>query len=1544
MAARKQRRKRNPEPVSGSAAGPPEAAETVDARALDASAAEDARTSRASLSFPIVGVGASAGGLEAFTQLLRAVPVDTGMAFVLVQHLAPSHGSALAEILSRATSMPVTEVADEPEIEPNRVYVIPPDRNMVIVSGHLRLLPREARGKQHPIDQFFRSLAENQGHMAIGVVLSGTATDGTLGLEEIKAEGGITFAQDDTAQHPGMPHSAVASGCVDFVLPPEGIAGELARIATHPFVAVRPGETGRAAAQRDALRGRQALAPILERLCAASGVDFTQYKVNTLTRRVRRRMVLLKKKELRDYARHLRDDPAEVEALYHDVLINVTSFFRDPELFEALEEKVIPALLADRSRRDPLRVWVLGCSTGDEAYSLAMVLAEAMESVHGHAPPQIFATDVNAAAIEKARAGVYSKERLQNVSRERVGRFFVETNGNFCVAKPIRDMCVFSRHDALSDPPFSRMDLVSCRNLLIYLEPSLQQRVIPVLHYALKPSGFLVLGASETVGPFRDLFAVEDSKHKIYAKKPGPGRLPLLPAPRARPGVPLDPSSRARGSGARTAAARVGSAPGGGDVQEAADRLLLSFAPPAVLVDSNLEILEFRGNTEAYLAPAQGRASHALLKMARQGLRVPLQALLHRAKKEDARVREDGLRIGTGGGEREVNLEAVPIRGTGREGCFLVLFEAEAASAQPRKRTARRRPMPAPRESPEADTVRLEHELAATREYLQALVEQHDSAIEELQAASEEAQSANEELQSINEELETSKEEIESSNEELTTLNEELHNRNLELGQLNNDLTNLITSVHVAVVIVGRDLRVRRFSPMAEKLLNIRSSDAGRAITDIRMNLALPELGKLLAEAIDTVSPREHEVQGRDGHWYSLRVRPYKTLENRIDGAVLMLLDVDALRQAREYAESVIATVRDPLLVLDAELRVRSANVAFYKTFGVRAAETVGRAVHELGNGQWDIPELRRLLEGILPTGSTLEDFVVERDFEHIGRRTMRIHARKLVAPGEERESVLLAIEDVTALLGAQVALRQSEQRYRRLFEAARDGVLVVDPSTRKIIDSNPFMTELLGYPREELVGKELFEIGVLADEQASRAAFRALQEQGVLRYEDLPLEAKTGERREVEMISNLYQENGVQVIQCNIRDISERKRLEAELSKHVEELAAADTEKNNFLAVLSHELRSPLNAIRGWVDILKRPGVSPERVIQGIDVIDRQSRAQADLISDLMDVQRLVSGKVRLEIAEVDLALVIASAVEGVLPSAADKELAIHRRFELDPALIFGDENRLQQVFWNLLSNAIKFTPPGGEISIALRRAGPQAEVSVSDTGEGIAPEALPRLFERFRQADPSTSRGHGGLGLGLSIVKQLVELHGGKIRGESAGKGRGATFTVMLPLRSAEGALRPKALSRRRAGEPMASLAGALVLMVDDEMDAREALCRALEGAGAEVLAVGSTDEAMAAMQQRRPDVLVSDIGMPDRDGYELVRGMRALPRDRDGRVPAIALTAYASSEDRDRALRAGFDLHLAKPVESAELIEAVARLVSRNPEHPPPHSTLG
>jgi two-component system, chemotaxis family, CheB/CheR fusion protein len=961
---------------------------------------------------PVVAVGASAGGLEAFTELLHFLPNNTGMAFVLIQHLDPKHHSMLAEILSKATSMPVVEAKNGTRVEPDHIYVIPPNVRMEIAERRLQLTPRaEDQGQHTPIDFFMHSLAESRNSQAIGVVLSGTASDGTRGLAAIKAGGGITFAQDEkSAKYDGMPRSAIASGCVDFILPPGKIARELSRISGHPYLKHdRP-----AAVEKPTTPGEGGYEKIFGLLRRTGGIDFRQYKPGTIQRRTLRRMALHKIEELNDYAKYLQEHPEEVEHLYQDLLIPVTSFFRDLEAFEVLKSKVFPAILKDKSNKGNIRIWAPGCSTGEETYSLAITLLEFLGEKASSFQVQVFGTDVNERGIEKARAGIYGERIAEEVSRERLRRFFTKVEEGYRVSKEVRDLCVFAKQNLAEDPPFSQMNLVACRNLMIYLGPALQRKIAPILHYALKPSGFLILGSSESVAAFPTLFAPVAKKHKIFSKKATATRLhydfsatryprEVATAPRARDGTE--------------------SGVGGFDHRQDADRIVLKkYAPAGVVIDRNAEILQFRGHTEPYLGPAPGTASLNLLTMARGGLAVELRAAIALAKKRRATARRSDVEFRYHAQLRSVTISVEPLgAGTsGEDRQYLVLFENPSqAPALTKEMRASRATTRSGRTNHEG--VELRRKLAATEEHLRAVIESKEASDEEFQSANEEILSANEELQSTNEELETSQEELQSANEELNTVNDELHNRNLELGQLTNDLDNLMTSTSLPVVMLDRGLRIRRLTTAAAKVLKVIPSDIGRPISDIRSDISVQNLEQLIAQVVDTLVPKELEVQDKEDHWYSLQIRPYRTSDDKIDGAVVMLADIDFLKnanerfkKAKEFAEGIIETVREPLLVLDSDLRVLYANSSFLQIFQVSRAETERKFLYRLGDEQWNIPKLRALLEEITSKGAPVRDFEVEHDFSGLGIRTMLLNARKMEDAHSDEPLVLLAIEDVT--------------------------------------------------------------------------------------------------------------------------------------------------------------------------------------------------------------------------------------------------------------------------------------------------------------------------------------------------------------------------------------------------------------------------------------------------------------------------------------------------------------------------------------------------
>lgn len=837
-------------------------------------------------SFPIVAIGASAGGLEAFTSLIKTLPPNVGMAFALIPHLDPSRESAYAQILARATAMPVMQVEDGMRVEKNCVYIIPPNCDLTIRDAVLHLKNREEiRVGNITIDIFMRSLAADQGSNAIGVVLSGTGSDGTAGLRAIKGEGGITFAQDtESAKYDGMPASAMAADCVDFALPPEEIAHELSRMSQHPYVAGARTVNAEIAEPT----GESYMTQVFRVLRRVTRVDFSEYKLPTITRRIQRRMVLHKVDRLEDYLALLTRDRDEVAALYKDLLINVTSFFRNPEAFDALKQNVYPAILQARgSSSAPIRIWVPGCSTGEEAYSHAMSLVEFLGEERMEVPIQIFGTDLSENAIQHARMGIYKENIEADVNPTRLRRFFNKPDAGYQISKTIRDLCIFSTQNVFNDPPFSRIDLVSCRNVMIYLSQSLQKRVIPTFHYALNPMGFLMLGNTEgLLVAGAELFEMVDKKQKIYRKKAvstpvsfslsvghtehDSDRAPA-PMPQNKPLEEMKPP----------------------ELQREADRLLLvRYAPPAVVVNDHMEIVQSRGRTGMYLELPAGKASLNLLKMARPGLLFDLQSAVEEARKNETEARRENIQVEMNGSLKPVNVRVVPFKTPVQDRySFLIVFEPVAPEAEPRPERGGP-PLTGVKESDKDKQLgQLRQELAATKEYLQAIIETQEGTNEELQSANEEIQSGNEELQSTNEELQTSKEELESANEELHTVNEEMQHRNELLAQLNNDLVNLLNSVNLPIVMVGADLSVRRYTPHASSALGLMASDVGRPMPRLKLKIDASSLEEKMLAVMEEVQPKQYQLQDNEGNWRTLRITPYRTLDNRIDGVVLTVLD-----------------------------------------------------------------------------------------------------------------------------------------------------------------------------------------------------------------------------------------------------------------------------------------------------------------------------------------------------------------------------------------------------------------------------------------------------------------------------------------------------------------------------------------------------------------------------------------------------------------------------------------------------------------------------
>ncbi len=1157
----------------------------------------------APLPLRIVGIGASAGGLEALRQMIAKLPVDSGLAYVVLQHLPPSQIGQLAALLKPTTTMPVVDVKTGSRLVANTVFVVPPHTSAVLTRGGLTLRTSKPGARPWlPIDELFGSLATALGDRAIGVVLSGSAHDGTEGLRAIRAAGGLTLVQDPaTAQFDQMPRSAIAANVADVVLAPTAIGEQLAVLSRVP-----PNAPG--------------LLRVLEQLREAAGIDFTSYKRTTIERRLARQLAKHHLATLDEYSAYLAAHPAEITAVYEDLLIHVTEFFRDASILDSLVT-VFTDAVRDRPSDVPLRVWVPGCSTGEEVYSLAILL---LERLGERRPLQLFGTDLSEKAIEVARVGRYPAAIAAQVSAERLERFFRREEAGYRIKQEVRERCVFARHDLVSDPPFSKLDLVSCRNLLIYLGAPLQQRVIPILHYALNQVGFLLLGRAETIGDFDKLFTTIDAEARIYARKPGVRATLTFPAAGQLGRLPWQQAPGLRSST---------------EVQRDVDHVLLArYAPPCVLVDDNFDILQFRGQTGRYLEAPTGQPQLNLLRMAREGLAAELPLVLQRARRTDETARKEGIVVHDHRRDHRVHLEVVPVRGVAEgKRHFLVVFEP-APDPAPAPRRAAGKVAPAGR----AELQRLRHELSATKQYLHSVVNQHLTTSEELGVTNEELQSTNEELQSSNEEIQTAKEELQSTNEELETVNEELQRGNDQLRVANDDLVNVLASIEIAMIIVDTERRLRRFTPRARSVLNLISGDLGRPIADLQPNLDVERLDAMIEEVIETLVVHESEVLHLDGSTcYRMQIRPYLSGDRKISGAVLSFVEITALRAARNLRTAIVETVPTPIVVLDDRLRIQSSNRAFGVAFQTTEAQLVGRAL--LALGAWRVPELEARLQAVVTGGAGFDDLDVGF-LGPAGERMLRISAHAI--------------------------------------------------------------------PKTD--GPALVLIGIL--------------------------------------------------------DITERE--------------AARLERDAFLDAVSHELRTPLSAILLWAQALRTlDHADPQRVV-AIETIIDSVRSEARIVDDLLDIALSRSTELAVVVQPTDASEVVKRTLASADKAARAKRVTIES--DVAPGRnIAVDPRRLAQITGNLVDNAIKFTPTGGTVAVHLAFPPGAMELSVRDTGPGVAPEQIAQVFEPFTRQDGSSTRAHAGLGIGLSLVRHLVERHGGSIAVTSPGVGKGSTFTVRIPDR---------------------------------------------------------------------------------------------------------------------------------------------------------------
>jgi len=1210
------------------------------------------------IQFPVVGIGASAGGLDAVKSFLKALPAKSGMAYVFIQHLSPQHESTLPEILEKIAPFPVQHITDNVHLEQDHLYIIPENKIVTVIDSTLKLAPLDSKKTKqtNTIDLFFSSLGVVYQSYAVGIVLSGALHDGTLGLQVIKSYGGLTFAQDEgSAAFDSMPKSAVNAGVVDFVLPPEKIAERLISI-NHPFHSeYTHEEVKKALPQQDSEVFKQ----ILTVLRVRRGVDFNYYKQNTLKRRIIRRMALNKIEKPADYLNFLRENKSEQDALYNDMLISVTNFFRDMQTFEVLCDTMFPELLSKKTSNDALRIWVAGCATGEEAYSMAMGLQEYLGDKAAALKIQIFATDISEIAIAKARNGIYNQTELAGVSPSRLQQFFVKLDGSYQVSKTIRDMCVFAHHNLLKDPPFSKIDLVSCRNVLIYLEPVLQKRALTTFNYSLNEDGYLMLGKSESIGNNTDLFKSYRSSDKIYSRKGPPGRF-------------INVASRDSEQTFREIDKNIQKESANKDVFKIADEAMLAnFMPAAVLVNEKLDVVQFRGSTETWLVPPTGRPSFNILKMAREGLSFELRNILHLAQKTTQPVRKFGIFFKVNDLQQFVNIQALQLT-QNSELHYLVVFQpASSTGIQPNMFDTGQSTENMNYNASELRIEHLERELIQTRADMRGVTDAQETANEELQSANEELLSGSEELQSLNEELETSKEELQSINEEIMIVNKELLDRN------------------------------------------------------------------------------------------------------------------DQLNNARLYTEGIVNTIRDPLLILDNNLRVKRATSGFYTKFKTSEKETEGHYLYEISNGQWDIPKLRELLDNILPAKKELDDFEVTQVFPLLGKRSMCLNARQIDNINGE-PLILLAIEDITykrkveeGLAEAERLLTESRERLKFAVDSAGLGTWDYDPQTRELI-CDKRCKEVFGFVPAASVDLPCFYEMIDPDDRAdlenkiNEALANKDHGEFDAEYRTIPINGKV---KWLKAKGRAYfNDQGVATrFIGTLLDITIQKLIDVATIELLRK-------KDEFISIASHELKTPITSLKLMLQMMERTTVKNEEMKDFIGSV-KKSIKQVDklvgLIKDLLDVTKIQSGKLELQKTTFLLDDLVRECCEESQMQSPHHKLTIEGDTNIT---VNADRNRLEQVLVNLISNAIKYSPEADKVIIRVERVPEGAKISITDFGIGIPADKLPMIFDRFYRVDEKSQR-YAGLGLGLYISSEIIRRHDGYIIIESE-VGKGSTFWFVIPV----------------------------------------------------------------------------------------------------------------------------------------------------------------
>jgi two-component system CheB/CheR fusion protein len=1512
---------------------------------------------------PVVGIGASAGGLEAFKSFFANVSAESGLAFVLIQHLSPEHPSLMPELLSDSTQMPILQVTEPVVVEANHIYVIAPNTVLTIREGVLRVTPpTEPHGHRWPVDIFLRSLAEDQGENAAAVLLSGAGSDGAAGLQAIKRHGGQTFVQSpESCRYDSMPRAALATGVVDNVLAVEDMGARL--IDFYRYREQSISDAGPDGGSGDVL---ESLSSICKLLTDRLGHDFSRYKQSTLVRRVQRRMQMLRLTPAASYLALLDKDEKEAEQLFKDLLIGVTEFFRDPEAFEVLANRVIPKLFQQASSSGTVRVWAAGCATGQEVYSLAILLKEYMARVGALHPVQIFATDIDSEALDTARLGFYGADIEDNVSQERLQRFFRRQENGYQVVKEIREMCIFSVHNLINDPPFSRMDLVTCRNVLIYFEAGLQQRVIPLFHYALKSGGYLLLGPAESLGAHVDSFRPVDKRLRIFQAKASSSvpsvRFPRTEGPRSSR-IVMDSTFKMRQARER-------------DSKDVHERALLDwYAPPSVLIDANGEVLHFVRRTSRFLEPPVGVPSHNIFDIVRDSLRMVLRAALNQARTDGGEVVMENIDVEMQHQVQRISLVVRPLKdGEQAVERFLVIFREEGS---PKSRDEVQAPPPSL--SAEVEAVnQLERELRSTKEWLQATIEELENSNEELKSSNEELISINEEYQSANESLQTSKEELQSLNEELETVNTELSKKVDELDRANADVRNFFASTGIATLFLDKELRIKKYTPTAVELFNLIETDIGRPLLDITARFGASELLAAIEKCSQGEYVPDFEVfKNENESWFICRLVPYRTIESNIDGVVVNFFDVTALKAAESALRETIAEnekLHEIGIAFASELDLgrlvqkitdvaTSVTKAQFGAFFYNVLNDQGEAftlytisgVPRSAFEKFPMPRNTKVFEstfrgtgplrsdditkdprygknaphfgmpaGHLPVVSYLSVPVISRNGEVIGGLFFGHGEPGIFDAHAESRALGIAAQAAAAVDNARMvdhlrrtahALDASERRFRQLADSMPQIVWTARPDG--YLDYyNRRWYELTGQ-EEGLEGDESW-VPVVHPDDLARCVERWSRA------------IETGEPYEVRFRMRLAATGEYRWYLARalpIRDEDGKITRWFGSGTDIEDMVGAENalreaadRKDEFLAMLGHELRNPLAPMKIGFHLLNLPVTTKEKSIEIRAMLERQVGHLTRIVDDLLDVSRISRGKILLRREPVDLAALAQSSISDHQMLFQSSGLALHVDIPPQPLWIEGDPTRVSQIISNLFHNASKFTDKGGDVFVSMDAVGDFARLGIRDTGMGMSPETLEQVFQPFSQADTSIDRSRGGLGLGLALVKGLVELHGGRVSAVSPGLGKGTTVSVEFPL------------TDQRPAAPLptgASLAvhARRIVIIEDNADAADALCGLLRGCGHDVITAANGKAGLAATAEHGADVVICDIGLPgDLNGYDVAKRLRA--EASGSPLLLIALSGYGQEQDRLRATEAGFDHHFTKPIDIDQLDKVLSR----------------